>query len=514
MRRELKRYSSIGNRKGILLLCSKMFTGTREKISSIETSCSFIIGVNIKVKCAEMLFEDLGLIDILGDICISKGLKYDKKKESAFIHDLCEICFKYLINEELIIEESIKYDEDLESFYIPTSAFRLESAILRNLLKDLAALKLDGPKFYIAQEYEHLFADFIKKKKAVSQEELLKKLENERIMGDEGEAFVLEYEKKRLNADAQQAHKIKHVSLIDSGAGYDIISYHDNSYEKRRYIEVKTYNGKEHFNWSINEIESARLRRKDYYIYLVKHSEINNDKYDPLMISDPYLEVLKNSTWNAKPNSYYFERAKIVDSKEDVTDDMSIHRNAIIREGFSINDNNSIYNIEEEIPEEEKYVNFLPLYTIKAACGYMDDLQTLNNGGYPIPEGWVKVSELGFPVNNKYFIVEAKGNSMQPKINNGDLCVFSWYALNNGGGGTRDGEIVLTQCRKFYDPDYGGRYTIKKYHSEWVIYDDGTREQMKIELIPYNDAYDKIELSVEDQPITIGIFKCVLKKIK
>lgn len=510
MRGELRRYSSIGNREGILLLCSKMFTGDREKLSSIQTSCSFIIGVTINVQCAGMLLEDLGLISIQGDICVSNGLKYNKTKESVFINDLCEVCFKYLINEELIFEEFIKFDEDVEKFYIPTSAFRLESAILRNLLKELAALQLVGSRFYIAQEYEHLFVEVVKKKKTISQEELLERLEKERKMGDEGEAFVLEYEKKRLNADDKQARKIKQISLIDVSAGYDIISYHDSSFSNRRYIEVKTYNGKEHFNWSSNEIESAKLRRKDYYIYLVKHSEINNEGYDPLTISDPYIEVLKNDSWNATPNSYYFERSNNDAGKTVGQDDDSLATKQILGKEPPVNDNKTFYNIVEEVPEEEKYVNFLPIYSVKAACGTNDFFEVINNRDHPTPTGWIKVSSLGFPISKKYFVVEAKGKSMQPRIHEGDLCVFSWYARNDGGAGTRDGEIVLTQCREYFDPDYGGRYTIKKYHSEWKEYDDGTKEQERIELIPLNDAYEKIELSVEDQPVTIGVFKCVL----
>lgn len=509
MRRELKRYSSIGNREGILLLCSKMFTGGREKISSIQTSCSFIIGVTINVNCAEMLLEDLGLIDIQGDICVSKGLKYDKSKESVFIHELCEVCFKYLINEELIIEEFIKFDEDVEKFYIPTSAFRLESAILRNLLKELSALELVGSRFCIAQEYEYLFAEVVKKNKTISQEELLIKIEKERRMGDEGETFVLEYEKKRLKADDKHARSIKQISLIDVSAGYDIISYHDSSFSSRRYIEVKTYNGREHFNWSSNEIESAKLRRKDYYIYLVKHSEINNEGYDPLMISDPYLEVLKNDSWNATPNSYYFERSNNVVG-ESIGQDDSIATKLLLAKESPVNDNKTIYNILEDVPEKEKYVNFLPFYSVKAACGTNEDFEVVNSRVHPAPTGWIKVSGLGFPISSRYFVVEAKGKSMQPRINEGALCVFSWYARNDGGGGTRDGEIVLTQCREYYDPDYGGRFTIKKYHSVWKEYDDGTKEQVKIELIPLNDAYDKIELSAEDQPVTVGVFKCVL----
>lgn len=167
------------------------------------------------------------------------------------------------------------------------------------------------------------------------------------------------------------------------------------------------------------------------------------------------------------------------------------------------------YEILDDVEDEEKFVNFLPVFTIKAACGYNDDFEIANNRGYPIPDGWVRVAGLGFKISDRYFVVEAKGNSMYPDIKNGQLCVFSWYSTN-GVGGSREGETVLTRCREYYDPDYGGRFTIKKYHSEWEDDEDGIRQHSIIELIPSNDSYDKIVLSEDYQADTIGIFKCVL----
>ena len=70
------------------------------------------------------------------------------------------------------------------------------------------------------------------------------------------------------------------------------------------------------------------------------------------------------------------------------------------------------------------------------------------------------------PDKDKHFIIHAKGDSMMPIIHDGDLCIFEWYK-----GGSREGEIVLTQSSD-YDPDYDGKYTIKRYHSEKLRSDD------------------------------------------
>ena len=141
----------------------------------------------------------------------------------------------------------------------------------------------------------------------------------------------------------------------------------------------------------------------------------------------------------------------------------------------------------------------IPLYTLRAACGYFDD------GQLPEEEGWIDATGQGFtPDKDRYFAVHAKGDSMLPKIHDGDICIFEWYRA-----GSRNGEIVLTQSSE-YDDAYGGRYTIKRYHSEKVITDEGW-QHAKVELQPLNLVFEPIVIGENDDVRTIGIFKCVLK---
>ena len=141
---------------------------------------------------------------------------------------------------------------------------------------------------------------------------------------------------------------------------------------------------------------------------------------------------------------------------------------------------------------------FIPLYTIRAACGYFGE------GRLPEEEGWIDASGLGFtPDPKRHFAVHAKGDSMLPKIKDGDICIFEWY-----NAGSRNGEIVLSQISE-YDDAYDGRYTIKRYHSEKTVTDEGWQHS-KVELQPLNPDFEPIELSEDDDVRTIGIFKCVL----
>lgn len=141
---------------------------------------------------------------------------------------------------------------------------------------------------------------------------------------------------------------------------------------------------------------------------------------------------------------------------------------------------------------------YIPLYTLRAACGYFGE------GRLPEEEGWIDASGLGFaPDPKRHFAVHAKGDSMLPKIKDGDICIFEWY-----NAGSRNGEIVLSQISE-YDDAYDGRYTIKRYYSEKTVTDEGWQHS-KVELQPLNPDFDPIELSEDDDVRTIGIFKCVL----
>jgi phage repressor protein C with HTH and peptisase S24 domain len=161
----------------------------------------------------------------------------------------------------------------------------------------------------------------------------------------------------------------------------------------------------------------------------------------------------------------------------------------------------------QEEPEVEQKITlihpeyqpgFIPLYTLRAACGYFGE------GRLPEEEGWIDASCLGFtPDPKRHFAVHAKGDSMLPKIKDGDICIFEWY-----NAGSRNGEIVLSQISE-YDDAYDGRYTIKRYHSEKTVTDEGWQHS-KVELQPLNPDFDPIELSEDDDVRTIGIFKCVL----
>lgn len=143
----------------------------------------------------------------------------------------------------------------------------------------------------------------------------------------------------------------------------------------------------------------------------------------------------------------------------------------------------------------------LPLYPFHIACGIFESGDALPEDGV---ERWIDVSSCGFKPNENMFVVHAKGDSMKPKIHDGDLCVFERYT-----GGSREGEIVLAQISA-EDDDYLCRYTIKKYHSEKIVSDDSWAHS-KIELLPINtDEYSPIVLDDVENYRVLGVLRRVI----
>ena len=142
--------------------------------------------------------------------------------------------------------------------------------------------------------------------------------------------------------------------------------------------------------------------------------------------------------------------------------------------------------IEEAVEKQLQYKEYVPVYALEAAC-------SLFGRGTEAPaEGWVKVSDIG-PKENM-FVSKVIGKSMEPLIPDGSYCVFRANVV-----GTRANKIVLVQHNSIFDPDTGGKYTVKKYMSKKKYSSDGTWEHEEITLLPLNSAYSPITIPNADE---------------
>lgn len=145
-----------------------------------------------------------------------------------------------------------------------------------------------------------------------------------------------------------------------------------------------------------------------------------------------------------------------------------------------------ITRIEPEVNDEVKYIDFLPFYSIKAACGYFGEGESVDE------LGWIRVEGMG-KLNRNMYVVQAVGHSMEPTIYDGDLCVF-----RANPGGSRQNKIVLAQHHNFYDSDYSGSFSIKIYSSRKEFDNEGYWKHESIVLQPINKDYKDIIINESD----------------
>lgn len=125
---------------------------------------------------------------------------------------------------------------------------------------------------------------------------------------------------------------------------------------------------------------------------------------------------------------------------------------------------------DNEIDAKLRFVSFLPLYTLRAACG------VFRNGDAVESEGWVNAEGTG-RLDPTMFAVHAKGHSMEPMIHDGDIC-----KMRKVGGGNYENKIVLVQHYNEVDSETGGEYSIKRF----------TRDGDKVILKSLNPDYEDI----------------------
>ena len=145
-------------------------------------------------------------------------------------------------------------------------------------------------------------------------------------------------------------------------------------------------------------------------------------------------------------------------------------------------------------PPAARYTTHVPVYDLTAAAGFW--------GPESVPEeiGWTEVP--GVSLKPGMFVARVTGTSMEPLIPDGSWCLFRPCPA-----GSREGRIVLVQLGTDGAGENGGRFTVKKYHSEKTVTADGWRHD-RIQLLPVNPAFEAITLEPQDaEDLTIlGVF--------
>lgn len=132
----------------------------------------------------------------------------------------------------------------------------------------------------------------------------------------------------------------------------------------------------------------------------------------------------------------------------------------------------------------EKFRTMLPVYSLKAAAG------RFGTGEAVEPEGWIEVPKR--LLADDMFVARVVGRSMEPRIGDGDLCIFRKYR-----GGSRRDRIMLVQWQGAEDPETGGSYAVKKFSREQQLVEDGELVGMRVTLTPLNPDYEPLVIEAE-----------------
>ena len=135
---------------------------------------------------------------------------------------------------------------------------------------------------------------------------------------------------------------------------------------------------------------------------------------------------------------------------------------------------------------KDKFTRLVPVYSLEAAAGLWGPEST------PEEIGWSEAP--GTSIKPGMFIARVRGHSMEPKIKDG-----SWNLFRPCPAGSREGRIVLVQFNSMGDPESGGRFTVKKYHSAKTVSEHAWQHD-RIELLALNPDYDPIPVAPHEGP--------------
>lgn len=305
MLEELKRYNNLGDKAGIAYFISHVFNSPRTQKSSLSKLCAIQNNIRLNFDAAVAFFKYLELLEEKVGYLYPTQTARDILMTDDIDQKLCKLCLIQISKDGFLDTDAIHYNQQKELFAIERYGFSITSALFRNTLIQYNALKEDNGILLLNPKYEEVFAEYKRNtglKKTI--EQLEKELKQQKEQGEIAERFVMEFERRRISV-TEKANKIKQISNIDVSAGYDILSFNDeSSNDYDRCIEVKSFRDNEHFYWSENEIETAKLIGEEYYIYLVDVTQIDNKDYKPVIINNPALNILNNDGWILSPTSF------------------------------------------------------------------------------------------------------------------------------------------------------------------------------------------------------------------
>lgn len=163
------------------------------------------------------------------------------------------------------------------------------------VMQQVGAIRSRNDKFEIDADYEEILSPLILNCAAVSEAELWRRLETQRIRARTAEEYVVGFERRRLIAKNCEdlAELVMRISEENVSAGYDVLSYEEDGIE--RFIEVKSSVGRAvRFEWTLGERECAIRHARRYWIYFLPRADTLPDPVAHLvMLQNPVALINK-----------------------------------------------------------------------------------------------------------------------------------------------------------------------------------------------------------------------------
>jgi len=314
MLKDLRTYDNLGSPQYFFELFNSLKDNTATTYSKRDLEQLFynrnINGRSVFDGCLDLAFNiGVLMIDEAGTVTLNNTFQYFLFSEKQMCDKFVEYLFLSLKDDDdfqnIFSSKNISYDIIYHSVQITYGAFGLKYGSFKQLLIDFEIIKIhpttEIKKFIINSRYKKLFDKTILpeiKKRKIGIDEFQLSLEQQQIYGEEAERFVLKFEHDRLNGNKT----IDWVAEYSVAEGYDIASFNDeSSIINDRFIEVKSFNGQPYFFWSRNEIDIARIKKDEYFLYLIDRNKMKTADYQPIIIQNPYTEVYKNeSLWDQR----------------------------------------------------------------------------------------------------------------------------------------------------------------------------------------------------------------------
>ena len=310
MLEDLKNLNNSGEKEDIVFFLLSIIGNRQLAEEDIINLCSHAPGqYQLDVKFLLAYSTIFNLIERTEKIALASDVSAFIGNSDGLNTFIVERTLSKLFDANVFNADMFEYNELNKRFAFKKEHLSLSYSAIRNTLinQGFFDIERDDVKtnLYISKRYERIVASFNRDKRRIfGIEQLKKQLEMNSAAGEKAERFVLEYERKRLETSLF-VEKIRIISDIDVCAGYDIVSFNTtDSEDYDRFIEVKAIAKSRTFYWSINELNTARLKGKQYFLYLVDLQKVYDEGYAPDIVIDPANTLLSSEEWLIESQSF------------------------------------------------------------------------------------------------------------------------------------------------------------------------------------------------------------------